>query len=40
MKEARAIDEANRFWQDAVEMEMKNNRVAFETYEGKLEELV
>lgn len=39
--EARAIDEANgnHLWQDAIDMEMKNNRVAFETYDGDVKDL-
>jgi len=40
--EAKAIDEenGNTLWQDAIKEEMKNNRVAFETYNGKIEDLV
>ena len=40
--EAIKVDEENEntLWQDAIVMEMKNNRVAFETYDGKIEDLV
>ena len=30
----------NTLWADAIELEMKNNRVAFEEYDGKIEDLV
>ena len=42
VKEAKAIDaeNGNTLWQDAIGMEMKNNRVAFETYDGNPNELV
>ena len=42
VKEAKQIDAENgdTMWQDAIAMEMKNNRVAFETYEGNPNELV
>ena len=42
VKEAKRIDTENgdTFWQDAITMEMKNNRIAFETYEGNPEELI
>ena len=39
VKEAKRIDTENgdTLWQDAITMEMKNNRIAFETYEGNPE---
>jgi len=42
IQEAIEIDKANGniLWQDAVRMEMKNNRVAFEEYEGDISKLV
>ena len=42
IQEAKRIDEENgdTLWMDAVALEMKNNRVAFETYEGNPEELI
>ena len=42
VREAHDIDTANgnMLWMDSVPMEMKNNRVAFETYKGKLEDLI
>ena len=40
--EAIKVDEKNEntLWKDAIVMEMKNNRVAFETYNRKIEDLV
>ena len=40
--EAIAVDEenGNRLWQDAIILEMKNNRVAFETYDGRVDDLI
>ena len=40
--EAKKIDEENKntLWQDAIKLEMKNNRVAFEEYTGDLKKLV
>ena len=42
VEEAKQVDEenGNREWQDAISMEMKNNRVAFETYDGDPEDLI
>ena len=42
MKEALEIDAANgnTLWADAVGLEMKNSRVAFEEYDGRIEDLV
>ena len=42
MKEAFQIDSenGNTLWTDAVELEMKNNRTAFEEYDGQVEDLV
>ena len=42
MKEAFEIDakNGNTLWDDAIELEMKNNIVAFEEYDGKIEDLV
>ena len=42
MKEALQIDaeNGNTMWVDAVKLEMKNNRVAFEEYDGRIEDLV
>ncbi len=42
IKEAREIDaeNGNTLWQDATAQEMKNNRVAFQTYDGNPEDLV
>jgi hypothetical protein len=42
VKEAKEIDDenGNTLWMDAVRLEMTNNRVAFEEYEGNPEELV
>ena len=42
VEEAKRIDDenGNREWQEAIHMEMRNNRVAFETYDGDPEELV
>ena len=42
VREAREIDAENKntLWQDAISLEMKNNRVAFETYEGRIEDLI
>ena len=42
VKEAMGIDEANgnHLWGDVIEMEMKNNRVAFEEYTGEISKLV
>ena len=42
MKEALEIDaeNGNTLWADAIELEMKNNRVVFEEYDGKIEDLV
>lgn len=40
--EAKTIDKenGNTMWMDSVKLEMKNNRVAFETYEGNTDDLV
>ena len=42
VKEALEIDaeNGNTLWADAIELEMKNNRVDFEEYDGKIEDLV
>lgn len=42
IKEAIAIDQenGNTLWQDAIRMEMANNRVAFEEYNGDVKKLV
>ena len=42
MKEALEIDteNGNTLWADAVGLEMKNSRVAFEEYDGRIEDLV
>ena len=42
VQEAQDIDtvDRNTLWMDSVRMEMKNNRVTFEMYEGKIEDLV
>ena len=42
VKEAQEIDaeSKNTLWQDAISLEMKNNRIAFETYEGRIEDLL
>ena len=42
VKEALEIDaeNGNTLWDDAIELEMKNNRVTFEEYDGKIEDLV
>ena len=42
MKKALEIDakNGNTLWGDAIELEMKNNRVSFEEYDGKIEDLV
>ena len=42
VKEALEIDakNGNTLWADAIGLEMKNNRVAFEEYDGKIEDLV
>ena len=42
VKEALEIDaeNGNTLWAGAIELEMKNNRVAFEEYDGKIEDLV
>ena len=42
VKEAYAIDRqnGNTLWHDSIKMEMKNNRVGFEEYQGKIDDLV
>ena len=42
VKEAKEIDDknGNRHWQDAIKLEMTNNRVAFETYDGDVNDLI
>ena len=42
VKEAQAIDRANgnTLWQDAINLEMKNNQIGFEEYQGKIENLI
>ena len=42
VKEALEIDtkNVNTLWADAIGLEMKNNRVAFGEYDGKIEDLV
>ena len=42
VKEALEIDikNGNTLWADAIGLEMKNNRVAFEEYDDKIEDLV
>ena len=42
MKQAQEIDEGNgnTLWIDAIRLEMKNVRIAFETYKGDTHELV
>ena len=42
MKESLEIDaeNGNTLWADVIELEMKNNRVDFEDYDGKIEDLV
>ena len=42
MKEALEIDaeNGNTLWADVIGLEMKNSRVAFEEYDGKIEDLV
>ena len=42
VQEARKIDaeNGNTLWQDAYKLEMKNNRIGFEEYQGKIEDLV
>ena len=42
MKEALEIDakNGNTLWADAIELEIKNNVVDFEAYDGKIEDLV
>ena len=42
IKEALEIDagNGNNLWKEAIEMEMKNNRVAFETYDGDPKDLI
>ena len=42
MKEAFEIDAENgdTLWADVIGLEMKNNRVAFEEYDGEIEKLV
>ena len=42
VKEARQIDKenGNTLWQDAINLEMKNNRHGFEEYQGRIEDLV
>ena len=41
-KEAKLIDaeNGNTLWQDGITMEMKNNRIAFQEYEGNPEEFI
>mmetsp|Transcript_6493 Transcript_6493/g.15335 ORF Transcript_6493/g.15335 Transcript_6493/m.15335 type:complete len:195 (+) Transcript_6493:729-1313(+) len=42
IQEALDIDEANgdNLWKDSIELEMKNNRIAFEEFEGGISRLV
>ena len=42
MKESLEIDakNGNTMWADAIGLEMKNNIVAFEEYDGKIKDLV
>ena len=42
MREAKEIDEINgdQLWQESIQLEMKNNRVAFETFESNTKELI
>jgi len=42
LKDAKHIDEKNnnRMWQDAIDEERLNSRVAFEAYDGKVEDLI
>jgi len=41
VREAREIDDknGNTLWQDAISMEMKNNRIAFEDFDGNIQDL-
>jgi len=41
IREAREIDDknGNTLWQDAISMEMKNNRIAFGDFDGKIQDL-
>jgi len=41
VRKARGIDDknGNTLWQDTISMEMKNNRIAFEDFDGKIQDL-
>ena len=42
VKEAQEVDtqNGNTLWMDSIRLEMTNNRIAFETYEGDVKDLV